>query len=124
VLAARQSRHVCSLKAPRRALADRHSACPRRCCACSLCSPRARRASPCLSARSRVGRSLESPRSLAGVAECVCRRCCRSAALARRLAPCSSVSPLQALALLAVRANAAGPLDGRRWPCVRWPSLG
>ena len=80
------------------------------------------RAAAC-SARSRAGRSLESPRSLAGVAECVRRRCCRSAARARRLAPCSSVSPLQALALPAVRAHAAGLLDGRRWPCVRWPSL-
>jgi len=80
------------------------------------------RAAAC-SARSRVGRSLESPRSLAGVAECVRRRCCRSAARARRLASCSSVSPLQALALPAVRAHAAGPLDGRRWPCVRWSSL-
>ena len=80
------------------------------------------RAAAC-SARLRAGRSLESPRSLAGVAECVRRRCCRSTAHARWLAPCSSVSPLQALALLAVRAHAAGPLDGRHWPCVRWPSL-
>ena len=109
--------------ASRRALDGRHRARPR----LTLLPARSPattvlvRTAAC-SARSRAGRwsrrvrSLESPNAFAGGAAALLR--------ARRLALCSSVSPLQALALLAVRAHAAGPLDGRSIASEKCVELG
>ena len=115
--------------APLRALAGRHHARPRHCCACSLCCPRARRPPPCLSApplapRARVQaarwsrrvRSPESPNVFAGGAAALLR------ALAgwHRARPCHRCRRLLcwpcALTPLARSMAAAGcAFDGRRW---------